>query len=332
MANAVTALPENNSIAYELFYAPLLNDPKINELPFNIHFGKIGKELYYDSIFTAVPSLKTACGWNYVEGSPIEKKALNPKELELSFKQCYTDFVKSVFGDKLPDGYKKGELYPEIINRIVEKQSNSLNNGVLLKTFLATTSNTTPFLSGASGVYEALLTGVADGDGTVDAGAITDTDLLPANIEATMYRIYNAQSEQLMSLADNTKVLIVTRSIASAYKRFLQTQTGMTSILQTDYITKGINTLTYNDIPFYVVDFVDRGLKLYDVTGSPASTLNPHRAILTVGSNHHIMIDGDGFEMVDPFYDRKDDIVYSPASAMVDYVYLFGDLNVIAGF
>jgi hypothetical protein len=112
----------------------------------------------------------------------------------------------------------------------------------------------------------------------------------------------------------------------------LQTQTGMTSILQTDYITKGINTLTYNDVPFYVVDFVDRGLKLYDVTGSPASTLNPHRAILTVGSNHHIMIDGDGFEMVDPFYDRKDDIVYSPASAMVDYVYLFGDLNVIAGF
>jgi hypothetical protein len=44
------------------------------------------------------------------------------------------------------------------------------------------------------------------------------------------------------------------------------------------------------------------------------------------------MLDGTGFEMIDPFYDRKDDIVYSPASAMVDYVYRFGFYNVIAGF
>jgi hypothetical protein len=44
------------------------------------------------------------------------------------------------------------------------------------------------------------------------------------------------------------------------------------------------------------------------------------------------MIDGTGFENIDPFYDRKDDLVYSPASAMVDYLYAYGEFNVIAGF
>jgi hypothetical protein len=330
--NAVTSLPENNSIAYELFYAPLLNDPKVNALPFNVHIGKIGKELYFDSIFTANPTLKEACGWEYQEGTPITKKALSPVEIELSFQQCYTDFVKSVFGDKLPDGWRKGELYPELISRIVEKQSNSLNNGLLLRTFLASSGNATPFLSGANGVYAALLAGVAANDGTVDAGTISDSDLLPANIEATMFKIYDAQTDELLQVPDEQKVLVVTRSVAKAWKRYLQTQTGLTSIIQTDYITKGINELSYNGIPFYVVDFVDRGLKLFDQTGSPASTVSPNRVILTIGANHDIMLDGTGFEAIEPFYDRKDDVVYSPASAMVDYVYRFGFYNVIAGF
>ena len=61
MANAVTALPENNSIGYEIFLKPLLNDPKVNALPFSLNYGKIGKELYFDSEFTATPTIKATC-------------------------------------------------------------------------------------------------------------------------------------------------------------------------------------------------------------------------------------------------------------------------------
>ena len=85
-------------------------------------------------------------------------------------------------------------------------------------------------------------------------------------------------------------------------------------------------------IPLINANYIDRGIALYDTTGSPASTVNPNRVILTVPTNHKIMIDGSGFEMIEPWYERKDDMVYSPASAMVDYVYGYGELNVIAGF
>lgn len=332
MANAVTSIAENNSIGFEVIWKPLLADPKINALPFNIHFGKIGREFYFDQEFTAAPSLKTDCGWNFKTGTPITKKALDPYELDFSFEQCYTPFVKSVWGDQLPDGASKGELFPEIIDRIVTKQSNAFNTNLLYATFLASQGNGTAWLAGGDGVFAKLLAGVAANDGTVDAGAITDTDILPANIEATMFRIYTAQSALMESYPDTDKVLLVTNSIAKAWKRYLQTQTGLNTIIQTEYITRGVNELSYNNIPMVVMDWVDRGIALYDTTGSPASTVNPNRAILTTTANHHIMIDGTGFENIDPFYDRKDDKVYSPASAMVDYLYAYGEFNVIAGF
>lgn len=332
MANAVTSIAENNSIGFEVIWKPLLADPKINALPFNIHYGKIGKELYFDQEFNAAPTLKTDCGWNFKEGSPITKKALDPYELEFSFEQCYKDFVKSIWGDDLPDGWQKGELFPEIIDRIVTKQSNAFNTNLLYATFLASQGNGTAWLAGGDGVFAKLLAGVAANDGTVDAGAITDTDLIPANIEATMYRIYLAQSALMDSYPDTDKVLLVTKTIAKAWKRYLQTQTGLNTIIQTEYITRGVNELRYNDIPMVVMDWVDRGILLYDTTGSPASAVNPNRAILTLSSNHHIMIDGTGFENIDPYYNRDLDKVRSPASAMVDYQYAYGEFNVIAGF
>jgi len=332
MANFITSMPTNDSLAYEVYIKPLFENPKINALPFDVVVGKVGKDLYFNSPFNSFPSLKTSCGWDFVAGAEFVKKTLNPVELQLSVEQCYTELLKSIYGDSLPDGWQKGELTSEIIDFIVTQQLSQFNYGLLLRTFLADTAQSEAWLAGNNGVYAQLLEGVANNDGTVDAGTITDNDLLPANIEATMYKIYEAQSDYLSQMDDSQKVLIVTNSIAKAWKRYLQTQTGLNTIIQTSYMTDGINTLSYNSIPFYVVDFVDRGLKLFDLSGSPLAVNNPHRAILTVGSNHKIMIDGSGFERAEPWYEKKDDKVYSAASAMVDYAYGFGDLNVIAGF
>ena len=333
MANAVTTIAENNSLAYEVFWKPLLNDPKINALPFALHSGKIGKELYFDSEFTDTPTIKATCGWDYKDGTGITKKALDPVELDFSFEQCYTVFLKSIFGDSLPDGWRKGELTPEIINRIITKQSNAFNTNMLYALFLSDTGSSFPWLAGIDGVYAKLLAGVAAVDGTVDAGAIADSDLTPANIEGTMYGIYTAQSALMKTFDNNQKAFIVTQTVYEAWSRFLQVGNGSAwNYSDPNAIKNGVSGITYQGIPLINANYVDRGLALYGLSGSPAAVTDPNRVILTVPSNHHIMIDGTGFEMIDPFYERKDDLVLSPASAMIDYQYGYGELNVIAGF
>ncbi|CAB4183683.1 hypothetical protein UFOVP1106_51 [uncultured Caudovirales phage] len=333
MANAVTTIAENNSLAYEVFWKPLLNDPKVNALPFDIISGKIGKELYFDSEFTDSPTIKAACGWDFKTGSEITKKALDPVELDFSFEQCYTVFVKSIFGDTLPDGLKKGELTPDIINRILTKQSNAFNTNMLYALFLSDTGGSTPWLAGIDGVFTKLLAGVAGNDGTVDAGAIADSDLTPANIEGTMYGIYTAQSNLMKTFDNAQKAFIVTQTVYEAWARFLQIGNGSAWFYQDPMAIKnGVTGITYQGIPLINANYVDRGLALYGTAGSPPAVVDPNRVVLTVPSNHKIMIDGTGFEMLDPFYDRKCDKVYSPASAMIDYQYGYGELNVIAGF
>lgn len=333
MANAVTTIAENNSLAYEVFWKPLLNDPKINALPFALHSGKIGKELYFDAEFTDTPTIKAACGWDYKCGTGITKKALDPVELDFSFEQCYTVFLKSIFGDSLPDGWRKGELTPEIINRIITKQSNAFNTNMLYALFLSDTGSSFPWLAGIDGVYAKLLAGVAAVDGTVDAGAIADSDLTPANIEGTMYGIYTAQSALMKTFDNNQKAFIVTQTVYEAWSRFLQIGNGSAwNYLNPSTLQNGVTGITYQGIPLINANYVDRGLALYGLSGSPAAVTDPNRVILTVPSNHHIMIDGTGFEMIEPFYERKDDLVLSPASAMIDYQYGYGELNVIAGF
>lgn len=333
MANAVTALPANGSIPYEIFWKPLLEDPRINGLPFTLHNGKIGKELYFDSEFTAEPTIKASCGWDYKTGTPITKKALDPYELDFSFQQCYTDFLKSIFGDNLPDGWRKGELTPEIVDRIVTKQSNSFNTNMLMALFFGDTASSTTWLTGIDGVFKKLLAGVAANDGTVDAGAISDSAINLTNIEATLYNIYTSQSNLMKTFDNSQKVFIVTSTVYEAWARYLQIATGVGgNIPDRASVQNGVTGISYQGIPMVNANYLDRGIALYDTGGSPVAPLNPNRVILTVPSNHHIMIDGSGFESIEPWYERKDDKVYSPASAMIDYQYGYGELNVIAGF
>lgn len=333
MANAVTALPANGSIPYEIFWKPLLEDPRINGLPFTLHNGKIGKELYFDSEFTAEPTIKASCGWDYKTGTPITKKALDPYELDFSFQQCYTDFLKSIFGDNLPDGWRKGELTPEIVDRIVTKQSNSFNTNMLMALFFGDTASSTTWLTGIDGVFKKLLAGVAAVDGTVDAGAISDSAINLTNIEATLYNIYTSQSNLMKTFDNSQKVFIVTSTVYEAWARYLQIATGVGgNIPDRASVQNGVTGISYQGIPMVNANYLDRGIALYDTGGSPVAPLNPNRVILTVPSNHHIMIDGSGFESIEPWYERKDDKVYSPASAMIDYQYGYGELNVIAGF
>lgn len=326
--DAFSTIPESGSLAYEVFWKPLLEDPKIKDLPFIIHAGKIGKHLYFDKEFTGHPTIKAACGWDYKDGTPITKKALDPVELDFSFKQCYTDFVKSVWGDNLPNGWRKGELTPELIDRIVTKQSNAFNTNLLYALFLSDSGQSNPWLTGFDGVFKKLAAGIAANDGTVNVGSLSASDFSLANIEATMYSIYTAQSNLMKTFDNSSKVFIVTQNIYEAWGRFLQVGNGSSWNYQDPMAIKnGVSGLTYQGIPFVNASYIDRAIQAYD-SSSPTTA---ERVILTVPTNHHIMIDGSGFEDIEPFYDRITDIVYSPASAMIDYQYGYGELNVVAG-
>lgn len=333
MANVITTVATNESKGYELFIKPFIENPKVNSLPFTLHVGKVGRDIYLDSPIDVDPTIKTTCGWTWGEGQGIVKKTLNPYELDFSLEQCYTPLLKSIFGDNLPDGWRKGELSNEIIDNIVRKQSNNANTKMLTALFFADTTSTTTWLTGTNGVYAKLVAGALSNDGTVYAGAITDNDLLPANIEATLNTIYNAQSELLMAQEDSQKAFIVTGSIARAWRRYLQIGTGLQNgTPDRASIVNGVSDLSYNGVPMIELSFLDSAIKTYNSTGSPASAIDPHRVILTIPSNHHMILDGTGFEQIDPVYWLKDDKVLSPLSAMIDYTYAFGDLNVIAGF
>jgi hypothetical protein len=132
-----------------------------------------------------------------------------------------------------------------------------------------------------------------------------------------------------MKTFDNSqKAFIVTQNVYEAWSRFLQVGNGSAWNYQDpNAIKNGVSGITYQGIPLINASYIDRGIQSFD----PASPTTAERIILTVPTNHHIMIDGNGFEDIEPFYDRKDDLVYSPASAMIDYQYAYGELNVVAG-
>ena len=152
------------------------------------------------------------------------------------------------------------------------------------------------------------------------------------NMMATMKRVWDAQPRKLRRKKATEKKFYVTGTVYYAYENFLQTKTGNTSILQTNFVTDGVAKIAYNGVELINLDFVDEGLALYGQSGSPASTINPNRIILTVPSNHTLQMDGSGYTMIDPQYILADDEILSPLTAMLDYQYGFGDLNVFAGF
>jgi hypothetical protein len=335
MGNIITTMPTNNSLAYEVMFEPLIEEIKVNALPFNYYVGKIGRDIYLKSPAVYEPTLKTTCGWTYATGNGFVKKNLNPAELDFSLSQCYSVLLKSIYGDALPNGAKKGDLtqVPEVLDFITREQLNNANTQMLTALFMSDKTSSTAWLSGIDGVFAKLSAGVANVDGTVDAGSITSTDLLPANIEATMNKIYQAQSELLFRQPDSAKAFIVTASIGRAWRRYLQIGTGLQDgTPDRASILNGVSDLSYNGIPIIELSLLDSAIATYDSTGSPASTVSPNRAILTIPSNHAVVLDGEGFMEIEPRYDPDADLLKSNLSAMIDYTYAFGDLNVIAGF
>jgi hypothetical protein len=334
MANVITSVATQEKPEFQLFLKPLLDDPQINQLPFDLIVGKYqGQELYFNTQLDKITTKKVACGWTFAGATSFTKKTITPIELQASVEACYTELKETIFARDMADGWRRGELTPELLSYLAEQQKYAFNRDMLSFLYLGDTVASVPYYTVMDGVYKKLKAGANASDGTVDAGAVTATDLNATNFFDTMKGIYDAQTRFLKNVEKSRKVWIWTEAVYDAYLNYLykSTQTNA-GIIQRETIVNGLEANVFLNIPIVVVKIVDERLEQDFLSGSPAEPLNPFRIILTDPSNHKIMLDGTGFLEQEAWYERKDDTYYMVGSSLLAYEYGYGELNVIAGF
>ena len=339
MGNLITSVPSITTTEYDVYIKPLLDDPQINQLPLAFTYGNMPREIFFNSNLDKITGAGGSCGWT-TKGSGVAftKKTLNPIEVKAPVSQCYSVLLKKLFGDKLPDGARRGELTPEVIDFMTTQKNYAFNRDLLSFLFLGDTAVTPDdYYSLMDGMYTRLKAGsiTAEADGTlvVDAGALTSSSLSTANFFATMNAVYNAQPRALKSIAKANKNWIWTEALYDLYLNYLEVATQNTAgSVQTQYVTEGLTATSFKGIPIVVVSIVDERLDSDFLTGSPLAPTNPYRSILTTAGNHHLMMDDTAFQDSQMFIQQPEDLVWLTGSALIDYQYGYGELTVIAGF
>ena len=337
MANLITSVPSIETTTWDVYFKPLLDDPRINALPFDISIGNMPKDIFFNNNIDKITGAKTTCGWSFKgDMATFTKKTLTPIELQASVEQCYTVLLKKLFGDKLPAGARRGELTPEVIDFMTTQQSYGFNRDLLSILFLGNDAlSADDYYSLMDGVYQELLNGVAAVDGTVDSGvSLTATTLNTTNFFNTMNDVWNARTRALKSLANTDLVWIWTDAVYQLYLNYLEVATQNTAgLIQTNYVTDGLYATNFKGVKIVVPKIVDERLETDFLVDTPPVPNDPYRVILTNPKNHIILLDAEnGFENADVFYDKLTDKVYAVGSVLMDYQYGYGDQNVIAGF
>lgn len=126
---------------------------------------------------------------------------------------------------------------------------------------------------------------------------------------------------------------IWTETVYDAYVNYLYVSTQTNAgLIQRETIVGGIDENQFMGIPILVVPIVDERLEADFTTGSPLAVVDPYRVILTDPTNHKVLLDADGLAKVNTWYENKDDKYYMTGSALFDYEYGYGELNVYSGF
>lgn len=324
MASVVTSFATFEAENLDLFMKPVFEDPAITDLGINVVVANNPQYAYFNTNLDKKTIEKTDCGWTYQTGVAVTKKKITPVEFELAIEQCYTDFVGTIYGGSLPAGAAKGELTPEITNWLLNIHNTTFRNDMVRKLFLSNTADTDTFYSSIDGIYTKLAA-----SSSPDAGGLSSGSITQANIEATLWNIYNSQSSLLQSLPDSEKVLWVTNNIFQAWKRWIQANVAT---FNNDRVVNGLadSQVTFNGIKMVALPFVDRALAADFVTSG--LTDYAYRAILTVPSNHHLVVDKGSFGDATAWYSMDDNVFRIAGTATMAYEYGYDELNVIAGF
>lgn len=332
MANVITSVDVQETEKFSLMVKPMLDDPKISALPFDILVGPFKKhEIYFKGNIGKIASEKVGCGWSYGGSASVTKKTLTPVEIQAAVEQCYDELINTIFAGALGTGWQRGELTPEVVDYLLTQQQYEFNRDLLSMLFLGDTSISDTYYSVLDGFYKKLAAGI--GGGALDGGAITATDVNTTNFFDTLNDIYNLQARELKGVDKSRKVWIWTQAVYDAYIAYLTAKTQTSAgIIQTEYITNGIQPIAFNGIKIFVPQIVDERLETDFLTGSPAAPTDPYRVVLTLGENHKVLMDADGFMKQNVWYSNDDDMYRVAGSATIAYAYGFDELNVIAGF
>lgn len=321
MANAIGSVATFEGVAQDLFLKPFLGYPTVTDLGLNIKVSNTPSIFHFNSQLNKATVAKVACGHTYATGAAITKKVVTPVEFECAIEQCETAFLSTYFAEGMPAGIARGELSPEIVDVLTQLHNDVFSRDMITKLFLSDTTSGQSFYNSFNGIYKKLETA------TYDAGALTSTNFTLTNIEATMFNIYNTQSNLLKSLPDSQKVFFVTGNVYDAWKRWCQANVAA---FNNSLVINGVETVTYNGIKLVPCRWVDTALATdFLVSGNP---VNPYRIILTVGSNHIVQLDKAAFGDAKAWYSPDDDVYRIAGSVLFAYETGYDELNVVAGF
>lgn len=334
MANVIASVETTSSTEWELFLKPLLDDPQIQNLPFDFLVGKfLSRDLYFNTQLDKISYKKVLCGWTFSGSTSFTKKTITPVEIAAAVEQCYTPLIETIFAGNLPDGWERGTLSAEVIDFMLTQRNYAFNRDLLTILFLGDEANGNTYYAIKDGIYKKLAAGALAGDGTVDAGALTATNLNTTNFFTTMKAVYDARTRFMKSMDKSRLRWIWTDSVYDAYLAYLYVSTQTNAgIIQRESIESGLEAAQFMGIPIVRVPIVDERLEADFTSGSPLATEDPYRVILTDPTNHKVLMDGSGLTKVNAWYENKDDKYYIAGSALLEYEYGYGELNVIAGF
>lgn len=315
------------------FLKPVTENPTITDLGFMIEDDTVNNKYFYlNTEIDKITKLRVGCGW--VEtgtGAEIYRKLINPVDLEAQLSQCADVFDDTVFRKQLKRGVDVNDLSGTQIEKLLLSfVEPAIVRDAMRMLFLGDTASSNPYYSPFDGVYKKLASGVIT-DGINDAGAVSNTDILPANIIATLRRVYDLADRKLRQVPNPDKAFYVTYSVWNGYRQWMQDNAQLES--SKEQMITGVERLFFQGVELIRLDIVDEYLSDDFMSGSPSSVPEPNRIIYSQKKNNVIALDTvSRYNEVKFWYEPVPDKNYMRARYMMQYEYLYPELVTIAGF
>ncbi len=315
-----------------LFLKPVTENPLITDLGFQIIDNTVvTKYLYLNTELDKITKKRVGCGWVATgTGNSIYRKAITPVDMQSQMEQCADAFKQTIFMDKLPKGVDVNDLTgTQVETMLIDFINPTITRDALRIMLLGDTSLSNTDYSALDGFYKHLKVGSLT-DGIVNAGTVTSTDLLVANIQATLKRVVDAAHIKLRQVPNAQKALYVTETVYDAWKNWMQTNAALQS--SKDQLVNGIESLKFDGIELIKLSIVDEYASDF-ATGSPATFATPNRIVYSKKDNNVLAIDtASSYTEVKFWYEPKDDMNYSRVRYAMAYTYKYAELVTIAGF
>lgn len=315
------------------FLKPVTENPSITDLGFEIIDDVVNnKYIYLNTEMDKITKKRVGCGWVLTgDGATIYRKLINPVDLQVQLEQCADVFDDTVFRKQMKRGVDVNDLTgTEIEGLLLSFVEPVIVRDALRILLLGDTALADTNYNQLDGLYKKLSAGVIS-DGINDAGAITDTDLLVANIQATLTRVFNAADIKLRQVPNNQKAFYVTESVWNAWLAWMQTNAALQSAK--DQLVSGLDRLFFQGIELIKLSIVDQYLASDFATGSPSVITDPHRIIYMKKDNIVLVLDTVArYNEVKFWYEMKEDMNYMRARYMMQVEYKYPEFITIAGF